>query len=148
MSFEELSLMLESSQDLPGIIAEIKKQFPNLDVYKKTKIVSTLCMKHGASEGTLNFLDSVVSLEEGLMSGALSVLACFHSKNPVVLNFIVKHLGKNKHKDMIWVYYNMSFNLDMSYVDECIDMYCTDKEKIKAWVKRLNNQRLRASNLS
>lgn len=141
MSFEELSLMLESSQDLPSIVFKLKNEFDALDVYKKTEIVSTFCMKHGASKEALEFLDSVVYKEEGLMSNALSTLACFHSNNPETLSFIVDNLGKNKHKDMVWVYYNMSFSLDMSFVDKCIDEHCQDKEKIKAWVRRLNDQR-------
>lgn len=143
MSFKDLSLKLQHSQDLSNIISEIKNQFSGLDIYQKTDVISIFCMKHGKNIEAMQFLDSVVSKEEGLMAGALSVLACFHSKNPETLNFIVDHLGKNKHKDMIWVYYNMSFSIDMSFVDECIDKCCQDKEKIKAWVRRLNDQRKR-----
>lgn len=143
MSFEELMLTIDTSKDVDLIITELKDQFPKIDVHKRTEAISILCKNHGQSNKTLEFLDFISLDRDGLLANALSTLACFYSTDPVVLVFVLKHLETNKHKDIIWVYYNMSFNLDMSYVDECIDKYCADKEKIKAWVRRLTAQRKR-----
>lgn len=128
---------------LDGVIKEIKEKLTGLSIHEKTHLISVFCKDHGHHEKSLFFLDSEFLGQDGFMANMLSTLACFYSKNPLVLNFILKHLETNKHKDIIWVYYNMSHNMDMAFVDECIDRFCQDKEKIKAWVRRLNNQRKR-----
>jgi hypothetical protein len=121
-------------------ISSIKEKMPSLSIHEKTNLIALFCKNVGNYEEALLFLESEFSEQQGFMAGILSILACFHSRDPLALSFILKHLETNKHKDIIWVYYNMSHNMDMDFVDACIDKFCKDKEEVKAWVRKLNSR--------
>jgi hypothetical protein len=121
-------------------ISSIKEKLPSLGIHEKTNLIALFCKNVGNYEESLLFLESEFSEQQGFMAGILSILACFHSRDSLALNFILKHLETNNHKDIIWVYYNMSHNMDMDFVDACIDKFCKNKEEIKAWVRKLNSR--------